>query len=72
MAAYSAALAATSRPWAPWYAIPADSKNFMRLQVASIVADTMDRLALKFPTLSAEEKAAMQDVKKTLESEAPE
>jgi PPK2 family polyphosphate:nucleotide phosphotransferase len=72
MAAYSAALSATSRPWAPWYAIPADSKSFMRLEVARIVADTFDRLALKFPTLSADEKAALSEVKKVLESEAPE
>ncbi len=39
MKAYEAALNATSRPWAPWYAIPADDKPFARLCVAEIVAD---------------------------------
>jgi len=72
MAAYERTLRATSKPWAPWYAIPADSKSFMRLEVARIVADTFDRLALKFPTLSENEKAALSEVKKVLESEAPE
>jgi polyphosphate kinase 2 (PPK2 family) len=30
MHAYEEALGATSRPWAPWYAIPADDKRYMR------------------------------------------
>ena len=36
MGAYEAALNATSRPWAPWYAIPADDKPYMRARVADI------------------------------------
>ena len=39
MTAYQAALNATSRPWAPWYAIPADDKPFARLCVAEILVD---------------------------------
>ena len=39
MEAYEDAIKTTSRPWAPWYAIPADSKSYMRLQVASILAE---------------------------------
>ncbi|MDH3862274.1 MAG: polyphosphate kinase 2 family protein, partial [Gammaproteobacteria bacterium] len=34
MRAYEDALNATSRPWAPWYAIPADDKPYMRARVA--------------------------------------
>ena len=44
MEAYEQALNATSTPWAPWYAIPADSKPFMRLQVADIVIATLKSL----------------------------
>jgi PPK2 family polyphosphate:nucleotide phosphotransferase len=69
MAAYEAALNATSRPWAPWYAIPADSKHFMRRACAEIVVATMERIAMRYPELSAEEVAEMREVRKTLEAE---
>ena len=52
MDAYEQALNATARPWAPWYAIPADDKRFMRYQVADIVVRTLedhDRVALLHP-----------------------
>jgi PPK2 family polyphosphate:nucleotide phosphotransferase len=71
MAAYGSALAATSRPWAPWYAIPADSKSFMRLTVATILVETLERLPLHYPVVSDTEKAELQEVKKALEKEAP-
>ncbi|MEJ2189449.1 MAG: polyphosphate kinase 2 family protein, partial [Acidobacteriota bacterium] len=41
MKAYEEALNATSRPWAPWYAIPADDKRNMRVAVARILRDTL-------------------------------
>ncbi|MEM9493750.1 MAG: PPK2 family polyphosphate kinase, partial [Myxococcota bacterium] len=44
MDAYQHALRATSQPWAPWYAIPADNKPYMRRTVAEIVASTLKRL----------------------------
>ncbi len=49
MAAYQQALCETSRPWAPWYVIPADSKSFMRRAVAEIVVGTLEELDLKYP-----------------------
>jgi len=49
MKAYEAALNATSRPCAPWYAIPADDKPFMRQCVADIVVATLEGLPLKVP-----------------------
>src|SRR5262249_32908507 len=51
MDAYQAALAATSKPWAPWYAIPADSKSYMRRAVADIIVGTLKELALEYPKL---------------------
>ena len=66
MQAYEDALAATSRPWAPWYAIPADRKAFMRACVAEIVADTIERLPLRFPRSSREEQARMRELRTAL------
>ncbi|MYA52917.1 MAG: polyphosphate kinase 2 family protein [Dehalococcoidia bacterium] len=47
--AYQSALNATSRPWAPWYAIPADNKPYMRLVVANIIADTLRAMDPQLP-----------------------
>jgi len=43
-AAYQDLLRTTSKTHAPWYAIPADDKPFMRLQVAQIVVDALESL----------------------------
>jgi PPK2 family polyphosphate:nucleotide phosphotransferase len=69
MAAYEAALAATSRPWAPWYAIPADSKSHMRKLVAEIVVKTMEQLDLKFPEVGADQKKLIPLLRARLEGE---
>jgi PPK2 family polyphosphate:nucleotide phosphotransferase len=61
MQAYEQALNATSRPEAPWYAIPADSKSFMRTAVAEIVVDTMSRLDLSYPKVTDERRSRMLD-----------
>jgi PPK2 family polyphosphate:nucleotide phosphotransferase len=66
MNAYEQALAATSTPWAPWYAIPADSKSYMRRTVAEIVVSTLEQLGLKYPSLSAADRAAMKEVRRKL------
>jgi hypothetical protein len=60
MAAYEAALNETSRPWAPWYAIPADDKPFMRWQVARIVADSLQGLKLSYPPAGPERRAELK------------
>lgn len=49
MRAYREALAETSRPWAPWYAIPADDKPFMRWKVAELVRKTLERMDPRYP-----------------------
>ncbi|MEM6641071.1 MAG: polyphosphate kinase 2 family protein [Pseudomonadota bacterium] len=54
MAAYERALNETSRPHAPWYAIPADSKADMRVIVAKIVHDTLADMSPDFPELDPE------------------
>jgi PPK2 family polyphosphate:nucleotide phosphotransferase len=69
MEAYEKALNATSRVYAPWYAIPADDKPFMRRTVAEIVADTLERLPLAYPEVSPEARAEMMTLRKTLAEE---
>ena len=69
MTAYEDAIKATSRPWAPWYAIPADSKSYMRLQVASILADNLKRLHISYPTVKPETKAMFAEMRDFLTKE---
>lgn len=69
MHAFEEALNATSRPWAPWYAIPADSKAFMRLQVARIVQDTLESLGVDFPKIDDEARRELQECRKALEEQ---
>jgi PPK2 family polyphosphate:nucleotide phosphotransferase len=49
MEAYEDALNATSRRWAPWFAIPADDKRYMRWQVAHILRTTLEGLGVRYP-----------------------
>ena len=58
--AFQEALRATSTDWAPWYAIQADDKPFMRQQVAEIIRRTLEGLNLQYPKVSAEERGEMQ------------
>lgn len=49
MQAYEAMINATSQTFAPWYAIPADNKLWMRVQVASIIVEKLLSLNLSYP-----------------------
>ncbi len=69
MQAYENALAATSRPWAPWYAIPADDKPFMRMCVAEIIVATLKSLGLHYPEASSKERARFDKMRALLEGE---
>jgi PPK2 family polyphosphate:nucleotide phosphotransferase len=57
MNAYADALNATSRPWAPWYAIPADSKSHMRATIAEIVVAALETAKFTSPAPSAADRA---------------
>ena len=69
MLAYEEALKATSRPWAPWYAIPADDKPYMRLCVAEIITKSLKSLELRYPKVGRKERAAFSKMRKMLEKE---
>lgn len=61
MQAYESLLNETSTPHAPWFAIPADNKRYMRVCVAEIIAKTMAALPLQYPTKSSEEIAQFEE-----------
>jgi len=61
MNAYEALLNETSRQAAPWYAVPADNKRYMRLVVASIVLQTLESLPLRYPEKSASDIALFDE-----------
>jgi PPK2 family polyphosphate:nucleotide phosphotransferase len=67
MSAYEQALNATSRPWAPWYAIPADDKPYMRLQVIETIVNTLKNLDLQYPDVSEKQRAKFAEMRELLE-----
>lgn len=69
MNAYEEALNATSRPWAPWYAIPADEKPYMRMRVAEIIYLTLRNLDMHYPKVNKEDKKRFDEYRKQLENE---
>jgi PPK2 family polyphosphate:nucleotide phosphotransferase len=69
MSAYEDALNATARPWAPWYAVPADDKPTLRAIVAETIVDTLAALPLRWPKQPEEEEREMQRLKALLEAE---
>ena len=68
--AYEEALKRTSRPWAPWYAIPADDKPYMRMKVAEIVVESLKQLDLKYPSPSPEDEKRFESMRRILESDS--
>jgi len=69
MTAYEDAVNATSRPWAPWYAMPADNKPFMRLSVAEIIVKSLKKLELTYPIVGDRQRAKFSDMRRMLENE---
>lgn len=55
MVAYEELLNETSREHAPWFAIPADNKRYMRMAVAQIIEETLQALPLRYPEKDVKE-----------------
>ncbi len=66
MHAYEQALNATSRPWAPWYAIPADDKSYMQARVGHIIVNALTGIGLAYPELSGEDRAIFEAARQEL------
>jgi PPK2 family polyphosphate:nucleotide phosphotransferase len=66
MNAFEQALNASSRPCAPWYAIPADDKKYMRATIAEIVVEAMTSIGLEYPEASAEDEIRFAEARREL------
>lgn len=69
MQAYHDTLSATSKPWAPWYAIPADDKPYMRWQVAHIIRQTLESMAPQYPKVGDDELKRFEEMRHLLDHE---
>ena len=49
MEAYQDVLSKTSKPWAPWYIIPANRNWYRNLVISSILVDTLEKLKMHYP-----------------------
>lgn len=66
MSAFEDAISATSTKYAPWYIIPSDKKWYGRTIVSEIIVQTMKKLKLSFPVLSAEQLEQLKRTKELL------
>ena len=66
MGAYGDCLGATSTDEAPWYVVPADDKENARLIVSQIVVDTLERLEMSYPKVSAARRRELQSIRRRL------
>ena len=64
--AYEEAIRATATEHAPWYVVPADQKWFTRLVVAAAVVETLERLDLRFPEVSEEQRKELRAARAAL------
>ena len=67
--AYSAAIAGTASPEAPWYIVPADRKWFARLIVSEAIIAALEDLNLTPPRVSERERAKLKAARRKLRDE---
>jgi PPK2 family polyphosphate:nucleotide phosphotransferase len=69
MRAFEDALRETSRPWAPWYAIPADDKHYLRMCVAETIVGAMEQLDLHYPKVAGKDRARFKQLAAILKAQ---
>ncbi len=69
--AFSEMLSHTSTEWAPWHVIPADRKWYARIAAGAVIVKALLDIDPRYPTVSAETRKGLQEIKKTLEAQAP-
>ncbi len=69
MDAYSDAITATHKPWAPWYCLPADNKPFLWVCAAEILVKTLKQLNPQYPSFGKEELVRFEALKGKLEKQ---
>lgn len=66
MHAYEAILNETSTKNAPWYAIPADNKAFMRVEVARTILATLQAMNPQYPSVSKKSSNEFEEIRQQL------
>lgn len=66
MAAYEEAINATACKAAPWFAIPADDKPYMRLVVADIMVQTLESLDIDYPDVPEADREEFAELRQQL------
>ena len=66
MHAYEQTVRHTATEYAPWYVVPADTKWFTRLVVASAIVQRLSALDLSYPKLDKDELAELQTARQAL------
>ena len=69
MQAYERVLQETSFAYAPWYAIPADNKPYMRYTVAKIIAETLESIDMHYPKVDQKAKQRFDHMRQILLNE---
>jgi PPK2 family polyphosphate:nucleotide phosphotransferase len=69
MHAYEKAIQATASKDAPWFVVPADNKWFTRLVVAAAIVEAVEKLDLKYPKVTLEQKRDLAAARAELEAE---
>ena len=69
MAAYEEMIKNTSTEKAPWYVVPADSKPYARIVIASAIINALDEMELEYPKVSKEKIEELHAIKETLLAE---
>ena len=69
MAAYEEMIKNTSTEKAPWYVVPADSKPYARIVIASAIINALDEMGLEYPKVSKEKIADLHAIKEQLLAE---
>lgn len=58
----------TSRPWAPWFCVPADDRWYLRWQIADIIRQAMSALPLDYPVAEEIPAEKAEEIRSLLES----
>jgi PPK2 family polyphosphate:nucleotide phosphotransferase len=69
--AFENAISATSTKKAPWHIIPADRKYVARAVVADIITTSIQNMGLKYPKVSEEKMAKLDEARAKLEGNSP-
>jgi PPK2 family polyphosphate:nucleotide phosphotransferase len=64
--AYEDAIKNTATEKSPWYVVPADDKSYARIVMVSAIINALDEMNLEYPTVSEEQIAELNEIKKVL------